>query len=588
MSVRPIPDHIGPYRVLRFLGQGGCGQVFLALLERGDGFRRPVALKRLLPEASADPGFERDLRREARVGALISHPNVVQVYDQFRLEDDLYLVMEFVDGETLSSLLTRHPHGTPPDIALDLLRELLAGLHHLHSLRDVDGHPLGLVHRDLKPGNLMLARTGHLKIMDLGIARADLSTDATRGDAIKGSWRYMAPEQARGEEIDQRVDVFAAGAMLFQLLTGGPLCGQKELGQLIDCARDGRHLESAPRLDALPAGLAALVRRATAPDRDERLPSATAFAEAVRAVQRGPGHTAETTARLRDLLPPPVEPLPRHSVQASGSASPVTPVWTAPSAASGTTDALLIPRPARYGPSDTVPATPAGERRDAPRRAPPWALRGIGVVMGVALTVLAARPWWGAGAEAPTAAAGPADSDAAQEGAAALDPPPVSGEAAPHPDRPGAPGAVGGMASPPAPGGAEEVPAPVRVRPASTGSKAAPARPRPSRPAPVDPGPTPSPEEAVPAPAAEPSEVTVTSFPSGAAIRVNGKPIGIAGQDLWLGEVEIRPGDVVSATYDRGDGDRWACARWAGDPADLPRKGKGGRPFLRLTCEIVK
>jgi eukaryotic-like serine/threonine-protein kinase len=208
-----MPDHpqtIGPYRVLQRLGAGGMGEVFLAYDERLD---RQVAIKRVRPEAGTSPQRRERFRREARVSARLNHPAVVQVHDILTEGDAEYIVMEYVEGTNLFDVIEsgRLEIGS----AIDLAREIAGGL--------AAAHRLGIVHRDLKAENVLVTRDGHAKISDFGIAKqllADSSGSLTQGNAVLGTYRTMSPEQARGETVDHRTDLFALGVLLYEALTG--------------------------------------------------------------------------------------------------------------------------------------------------------------------------------------------------------------------------------------------------------------------------------------------------------------------------------------------------------------------------------
>lgn len=199
---------MGRYRIVDLLGRGG-----MALVYRGhdDELDRPVAIKLLADNLAADESSRRRFLREARLAARLTHPNIVQVYDSGEDGGRPYIVMEYVDGETLGDLLQRQ--GTlPPAEAIRLALQACAGLAHAH--RE------GLVHRDIKPQNLLLRRDGTLKIADFGIARSAHGTRLTEIGSILGTAAYLAPEQAAGEDVAAPADLYALGVILYQMLTG--------------------------------------------------------------------------------------------------------------------------------------------------------------------------------------------------------------------------------------------------------------------------------------------------------------------------------------------------------------------------------
>jgi serine/threonine protein kinase len=201
----------GRYRLERPLGHGGMATVYLG---RDSELDRPVAVKVLAEDLAGDDAFRKRFIREARLAARLSHPNVVSVYDAGEEADGRpYIVMEHVEGETLADLL-RERGRLPADEAVGLALQTCQGLAHAHAA--------GLVHRDVKPQNLLLRKDGTLKIADFGIARAAESTALTQVGTILGTAAYLSPEQALGEEVTSAADVYSLGAVLYELLTGRP------------------------------------------------------------------------------------------------------------------------------------------------------------------------------------------------------------------------------------------------------------------------------------------------------------------------------------------------------------------------------
>jgi serine/threonine-protein kinase len=205
-----LPQRIGPYRVLDRLGRGGMGEVFLAYDDRLD---RRVAIKRIRPDAGTSDRRRERFRREARLSARLNHPAIVQIYDILTEGDLEYIVMEAVEGANLYTLIERGPLGVPQ--VLGLARQLAEGLD--------AAHRQGIVHRDFKAENVLVTASGQAKISDFGIAKqllADSEDSLTKGNAVLGTYRTMSPEQARGEEVDPRTDLFAFGVLLYEALTG--------------------------------------------------------------------------------------------------------------------------------------------------------------------------------------------------------------------------------------------------------------------------------------------------------------------------------------------------------------------------------
>ncbi len=217
---------VGPYDVLRKLGEGAYGKVYLARKGDPSGFVTYYALKRIARTRERGPEFEAYLRREAKVGGLVNHPSLVRVHEVITLRGEWVLVQDFVDGVTLGSVLTnRRGVGIPREAALELNASLLESLHYLHTLRDPEGRDYGFVHRDVKPGNVMLTAGHGIRVMDFGVTRGDEAGAGTLAGELRGTIAYMAPEQATGGEVGPASDQFAAGLMLLEMLTGGSAWG---------------------------------------------------------------------------------------------------------------------------------------------------------------------------------------------------------------------------------------------------------------------------------------------------------------------------------------------------------------------------
>ena len=212
----------GRYELLGSIASGGMASVHLARVTGEAGFERFVAVKRMLPTLESDDAFVAMFLDEARLAAQIRHPNVVGVLDLDRHEAEPFLVMEFVDGPSLNAVLKglrSRNEALPLEIALRVTLDVLAGLHAAHELHDAAGHPLGLVHRDVSPANVLVGRDGVARLTDFGVARAEARLARTEVGELKGKIPYMAPEQLRGAVADRRADVYAVGCVLWELLT---------------------------------------------------------------------------------------------------------------------------------------------------------------------------------------------------------------------------------------------------------------------------------------------------------------------------------------------------------------------------------
>ncbi|MDX6478082.1 MAG: eukaryotic-like serine/threonine-protein kinase [Gaiellaceae bacterium] len=257
------------YRIEQPLGQGGMASVYLARDEELD---RPVALKILADNLAGDATFRDRFEREARLAARLSHPNVVRVFDVGESEGRPFIVMEYVEGDTVADELARHG-ALPPARAVDLALQICSGLEAAHAS--------GLVHRDVKPRNLLLRPDGVLKIADFGIARAAESTRLTEIGTILGTAAYLAPEQAEGLEATPAADLYSVGAVLYELLTGRVPYAATSLVELLAKQQAG---PPAP-IGGVPASLELAVVRCLDPDPAERPPSAAALAGELAAAQ---------------------------------------------------------------------------------------------------------------------------------------------------------------------------------------------------------------------------------------------------------------------------------------------------------------
>jgi tRNA A-37 threonylcarbamoyl transferase component Bud32 len=233
---------LGRYEFLVPIAEGGMASVWAARLKGSRGFSKTVAVKTMLPSVSDDPQFEQMFLDEAQIASRIRHPNVVEILDLGEQDEVLYLVMEWVDGEPLSNLrraAAKHG-GIPRSIALRVVADACSGLHAAHEMKDDGGQLVGLVHRDISPQNILITFGGDVKIVDFGVAKAaGRSTGQTIAGQVKGKPPYMSPEQALGEVVDRRTDVFALGIILYQLTTGKhPFRGESDLVTLQNIVSD--------------------------------------------------------------------------------------------------------------------------------------------------------------------------------------------------------------------------------------------------------------------------------------------------------------------------------------------------------------
>jgi serine/threonine protein kinase len=217
-----LPQRVGRYEVLGRLDTGGMAEILLGQLRGPSGFEHPVVIKKILPHLARDASFVQMFVDEARIAAGVRHPNVAHVHELGQEGEELFLVMEYLEGEPIGSLLRRaSARGLSIDSALCayMIAEACAGLHAAHELVGANGEPKNIVHRDISPQNVFVTYSGTVKVLDFGIAKAADRMTQTDVGQVKGKLAYMSPEQCRGEPVDRRSDVFALGIVLYELLT---------------------------------------------------------------------------------------------------------------------------------------------------------------------------------------------------------------------------------------------------------------------------------------------------------------------------------------------------------------------------------
>jgi eukaryotic-like serine/threonine-protein kinase len=278
---------IGRYVLYDEIAAGGMATVCLGRLRGERGFKRTVAIKRLLPELARDPEFVSMFVDEALLAARIQHPNVVAPLDVVTIEDrELLLVMEYVHGEALSRLVgncRRAIRPVPVDIAVSVMTGILYGLHAAHEALSDQGLPLNIVHRDVSPQNILVGADGVARVLDFGIAKASVRANITRDGLAKGKLSYMSPEQIHCEPVDRRTDLFAAGVVLWEMLTLKRLFTGNDEAELRTLIASGSVPRASEQQEGIPAAVDAVLARALAPEREARYPTAYDFAAALEA-----------------------------------------------------------------------------------------------------------------------------------------------------------------------------------------------------------------------------------------------------------------------------------------------------------------
>lgn len=285
-----IPDKIGRYRIVRPLSKGGMALVFEARREVLGGVSSRFALKVILPDYANSNTFRELFINEARLGSAMRHQNLVQIVDFAEDNDRWFIVMEYVEGLTLSKMIStaaRHDLVIPLHVLCEIGRQACEGLHFAHQASDGGGQPLGLIHRDIKPSNLMVTAEGGVKILDFGISKGRLRNE--RSGTVKGTWGYMAPEQAVGERIGPNADIFALGIVLWEMAARRSMFkgyAEDDIRRLLSEDHASRVV---PTLDAQYSPLVKVLQRALARHPRERYATA-----------------ADLGRALSDLLPDPV------------------------------------------------------------------------------------------------------------------------------------------------------------------------------------------------------------------------------------------------------------------------------------------
>jgi len=368
MSGQPLsqPITFGKYVLYERIGRGGMADVFKARMEGPEGFERTFVVKRILPHLSDDPAFVRMFVEEAKLSARLNHPNVVQIFELGNVDGEYFISMEYVQGHDLSETMRAiwRGGGPPrPEMVAYVGREMCRGLAYAHSLRDERGQLLGMIHRDVSPSNVMLSFEGAVKLLDFGIAKAlGEAPETTKSGTLKGKYAYMAPEQTEGDVVDRRIDIFAVGIVLHEVLTGR---------RLFKGANDIQTVEKVRRCDVRPPSLFnplvtpaldAIVLKALARNREHRYRTADELAEAlddiVHEARYTPGHLAAQVRELfaedpraiagSTILPPPGErtgsqPRTSPTISSAPRSPTIPPVTVTPATRKTTTGSASVP-----------------------------------------------------------------------------------------------------------------------------------------------------------------------------------------------------------------------------------------------------
>ncbi|MEO0326525.1 MAG: protein kinase [Myxococcota bacterium] len=346
---------IAGYEIVRYVRSGGMASLYLGRRHGAAGFSKPVAIKIVHPHLAREPRFVQMFLDEARLASLIDHPNVVRTEELLEDAGTYMMVMEFVHGVSLFQLLKRladEGRRLGPDLVAFIGAQIADGLHAAHETRGDDGQLLDVVHRDVSPQNVLLSWSGHVKLIDFGVAKSLAKTNHTAVGVIRGKVGYMAPEQATARPVDRRTDVYALGIVLWEMLTSRRLFRAASEVELLDQVRSPC-VPPPSEVGAVPPALEAAVLRALAPAPEGRMETGQALRDALLAAQPGArGIHAGTLGGLLDaVLPDLFEPAPLRESDTGSAAE-----WEASRTGS---------RPVSVSRPGSLPGTPASRRMPA-------------------------------------------------------------------------------------------------------------------------------------------------------------------------------------------------------------------------------
>lgn len=276
------------YERVELLSSGGMAQVFRARGEGVEGFKKTLAIKKIRPEMARKPNFREMFVAEARLCALLDHPNIVSVIDFGASQDDFFIVMELIEGQPITNVQDQFKaRKLPIDMVAYIITSVCTALHYAHNLKDENGEALGVVHRDITPRNIMVSNQGEIKLIDFGISRAVQWIGEQGEKRLKGHHRYMSPEQASMEELDHRSDIFQVGILLYELLTGKRFYSGKSGKECLKQAQQAIIPAKDELLFEIPGDLGCLCLKAIAPKPKDRFKTAEDMAEALRPFHKG-------------------------------------------------------------------------------------------------------------------------------------------------------------------------------------------------------------------------------------------------------------------------------------------------------------
>ncbi|NNF99637.1 MAG: serine/threonine protein kinase [Desulfobacteraceae bacterium] len=271
-----MPHPIGPYHLQQRLAVGGMAELFVADYVREDGFRRKVAVKRILPHLAENTEFLNMFTREARLAAVLQHPNIVQIIDYGRIDNASFIAMEYINGRNLGEIITELGKGLPMAHAMFIVSETAKGIAYSHARCDDEtGEPLNIVHRDVSPQNVLISFEGEVKLSDFGISKASSEPSLTQAGVIKGKLSYLSPEQAAGDPVDHQADIYALGLVFYEILTGQRVYRFKNDIEAIKTIETNRISPLKDILPNIPAELNRIVMKCLEKKKELRYPMAS-------------------------------------------------------------------------------------------------------------------------------------------------------------------------------------------------------------------------------------------------------------------------------------------------------------------------
>lgn len=402
----PAGTRLGRYQLVKRLALGGMAELYLARQLGGSGFEKVVAIKRVLPHLAEDAEFVSMFLNEARLAAGLDHSNIAHVMDFGNVGREYFMAMEYVHGRSVYDLL--RSGRMPMDCALTIVCGIASALHYAHARAGPDGRPLGLVHRDVSPSNVLVSYAGDVKLVDFGIAKATAQSTATRTGRIKGKLAYMAPEQIRGEEIDRRADIFSLGIVAYELTTGQRCFYAGGEFALINRVAEGKFEPPSAVDPEFPPKLQAVIMKALSVDPDDRFDDARQLRLAIE------DFANDASVRISSVA------MSDYMLKSFGAQDyPITETFPKPTHVATQVGSAKV----------VAPAEPSALRRIATKWPRWWVAAAL--VVGLGLGIGVSRMLGGDGDEAPAAAA-KAEAPVAPAAGATQDP------SAPPPTEPGA------------------------------------------------------------------------------------------------------------------------------------------------------